>query len=74
MADLFDGLQSITWGDDLTGIAFDGRKITIDASIITGRWVAVIPCFGKDVVTRRARRSIDEAKAAAELAVRETST
>ena len=73
MPDLFD--TALEWRSDEHGGAHakaaDGRVITLEKSILTGRWVVTIPT--RDGPTRRALVDIDAAKVAADRIVRETS-
>lgn len=69
--DLF-GEPAIAWHEDgLSGTASDGRRVTIEPSVLTGRYIATIPWHGRDVVTRRARKTVAEARAAAADALRD---
>lgn len=70
MADLFGFEPAIVWNEaGLKGTTRDGRVVSIEVSFF-GRWLATIPLHGRDVVTRRSCATVEEARAAAEIAVR----
>lgn len=58
--DLFGG--PITWDEaGRKGKTHDGRAVSIEESIVTGRFVAALD-IGGGVITRRARRNEAEAR------------
>lgn len=66
MHDLFGG--PITWDEaGRKGKTHDGRAVSIEESIVTGRFVAALD-IGGGVITRRARRTAEQAKAEIERA------
>lgn len=73
MRDLFGHEPAITWDErGMKGQARDGRAIEISISVLTSRFVAAIPVHGRDVMTRRSRKTAEEARAAAERAIEES--
>ncbi len=68
--DLFAAADAIRWDETgQKGVARDGRRVTLEHSALTGRVVAIIPLHGRDVVTRRSCRTVEQARAAAEAVI-----